>query len=175
MKKFFYGLGSYILELVMYIPNYSFRTLILKVWIKKLGRHTAISRNVEFKSPHFITIGSNTTINSRAILDGRGGLDIGNNVDIAEYANIWTLEHDYNSPSYDAIPGKVVIKDYVWIASRATILPGVTIGEGAVIASGAIVTKDVPAYTVVAGVPAKKVSQRSSNLTYTLGNRMWFR
>ena len=175
MKKFLYGLATYILELVMHFPSYGLRIFFLKIWIKKIGKHTAISRNVEFKSPQYITIGSNTTINSKAIIDGRGGLIIGDNVDIAEYANIWTLEHDYNSPNYDAISGKVVIEDYVWIASRATILPGVTIGKGAVVAAGSIVTKDVPAYTVVAGVPAKKIGKRNPYLTYTLGNRMWFR
>jgi len=57
-------------------------------------------------------------------------------------------------------PKPVVIEDDVWIAARSIILPGVTIGKGAVIAAGAVVTKDVPPYTVVGGVPARKIKLR---------------
>ena len=55
--------------------------------------------------------------------------------------------------------GPVIIGNDVWIGDKATILPGVTIGDGAVIAANAVVTKDVPAYSVVAGNPAKIVKQ----------------
>ena len=53
-------------------------------------------------------------------------------------------------------------------------MPGITIGKGAVIATGAIVTKNVPDYTIVAGVPAKEIGKRSQNLTYKLGTQRWF-
>ena len=67
-----------------------------------------------------------------------------------------------------------VIEDYVWIASRATILPGVKIGRGAVIASCAVVTKDVPPLAIVAGVPAKIIGWRKNNMDYKLGKGPWF-
>ena len=54
----------------------------------------------------------------------------------------------------------IVIEDYVWIATGAMILPGVTVGEGAVVAAGSVVTKDVPPWTVVAGNPAREVKKR---------------
>ncbi|MEJ5027447.1 CatB-related O-acetyltransferase [Brucella anthropi] len=56
--------------------------------------------------------------------------------------------------------GDTIIEDGVWIGMRAMIMPGVRLGEGAIIASGAVVTKDVPAYTIVAGNPARPVKQR---------------
>lgn len=62
----------------------------------------------------------------------------------------------------------------MWIASRVTILPGVTIGEGAVVAAGAIVTKDVEPYSIVAGVPAKRIGERNKNLEYTLNHMPFF-
>lgn len=55
------------------------------------------------------------------------------------------------------MPGKVHIKQNAWIGAGATILPGISIGENAVVAAGAVVTKDVPANTVVAGIPAKVI------------------
>ena len=65
------------------------------------------------------------------------------------------------------ITGLVKIEDYAWICSRAIILPNVTIGKGAVVASGAVVTKNVDAYTVVGGIPAKKIADRNTDLEYT--------
>lgn len=99
---------------------------------------------------------------------------VGDNVDIAQETNIWTLEHDVNDPSHNVVPGKVVIEDYVWIASRVTILPGVHIGKGAVVASGAVVTKDVPPMSIVGGVPAKVIGQRHNPLHYTNNYKPFF-
>jgi maltose O-acetyltransferase len=115
-----------------------------------------------------IQIGDHTVINTRCLLDGRvGTIKIGNNVDIARETNIFTLEHDPHSDIHDSRSGNVVIEDYVWIASRVTILPGVTIGRGAVVASNAVVTKDVEPAAIVAGIPAKKIGVRKSGLKYT--------
>ncbi|WP_461453691.1 acyltransferase [Mucilaginibacter sp.] len=98
------------------------------------------------------------------------GLTIGNNVNISTQVVIWTLHHDYNSPDFAQAGSPVIIEDYVWLCSRAIILPGVTIGEGAVVAAGAVVTKNVEPYTVVGGVPAKYIAKRNTNLNYDLGN-----
>lgn len=104
------------------------------------------------------------------------GVIIGNNVDIAQDTNIWIEQHDYNSPTYKSVCKEVIIEDYVWLASRVTVLPGVHIGRGAVVASGAVVTKDVPPLAIVAGIPAKIIGYRKEEaLQYHLGDRAWFR
>lgn len=100
-----------------------------------------------------------------------GGLILGNNVDIAQEVNIWSEQHDYNNPSFKATKKSVFIDDYVWIASRVTILPGVHIGRGAVVACGAIVSKDVPPLAIVGGVPAHIIGYRQNIMNYELGNR----
>jgi maltose O-acetyltransferase len=108
-------------------------------------------------------------------LDGRGGsIRIGNNVDIAQETNIWSLEHNPNNDMHMTKSGDVVIDDYVWIASRVTILPGVHVGRGAVIASCAVVTKDVPPMSIIAGVPAKVIGYRDNKFKYTLNYRPLF-
>ena len=105
-----------------------------------------------------------------------GGVIIGNNVDIAQETNIWTEQHDYNSPTYKPVCKEVIIEDYVWLASRVTVLPGVHIGRGAVVASGAVVTKDVPPLAIVAGIPAKIIGYRKEEaLQYHLGDIACFK
>ena len=86
-----------------------------------------------------------------------------------------TEQHDYNSSEYTPVASNVTIEDYVWIASRATILPGVTIGRGAVVVCGAVVTKDVPPLAIVGGVPSKIIGWRKDNMKYKLGDRPWFK
>lgn len=78
------------------------------------------------------------------------------------------MEHDVNDMNHKAIASEVIIDDYVWIASRVTILPGVHIGRGAVIASGAVVVKDVPPMAIVGGIPAKVIGERQNVLSYQL-------
>ena len=71
--------------------------------------------------------------------------------------------------------GDIIINDFVWIASRVTILPGVEIGKGAVIATGAVVTKNVKPMDIVGGVPAKTIGKRKSKLKYKINYKPKFR
>lgn len=160
----------------MWIPCHLLRRLVCKLFMKEFGWSSAIYRNVDIRTPIKISIGKNTIINKKCVIDGRGGLIIGDNVDIAQETNIWTEQHNYNSPDYLSVCKPVYIDDYVWLASRVTVLPGVTIGRGAVVACGAIVTKDVPPLAIVAGVPAKVIGHREDVLSYKLGGRRdWFK
>ena len=94
------------------------------------------------------------------MLDGRCGLTIGKSAVIAYESIIWTLNHDYNDIHFAAKGGPVNIGEYAWVCSRSIILPGINIGMGAVVASNAVVTKDVPDFAIVAGVPAKIIGYR---------------
>ncbi len=174
MKSFIHSLYHLLIGIIMWIPCHPLRRLICFFIMRKFNMSSAICRNVDIRSPYNIIINNNTNINKKCVLDGRGGLSIGSNVDIAQEVNIWTEQHDYNSPSYQAVNKPVEIEDYVWIASRATILPGVKVGRGAVVACGAVVTKDVPSLAIVAGIPAKIIGYRKDVMAYKLGSRAWF-
>lgn len=113
----------------------------------------------------FIRIGDNTTVNPFCLLYGFGGLDIGNNVMVAAQVIIIAAEHIYDSTEVPMVnqgaEGKgVKIEDDVWVGAGAKVLDGVTIGKGAVIGAGAVVTRSIPPYSVVAGVPAKILRMR---------------
>jgi maltose O-acetyltransferase len=157
-------------------PSHRFRLLICSRILQSIGRDSSVLLGLEVRNGKNVKIGNNTIINKNVLLDGRGGrLCIGNNVDIAQETNIWTLEHDVNSDSHGDKGGDVIIEDFVWIASRVTILPGVHIGKGAVVASGAVVTKDIEPMCIVGGIPAKQIGKRNSKLLYNLKYRPPFR
>ncbi len=156
---------------LMHYPSRRIRMWVACRVFGRIGKNVAILRHVDFIEPSHISIGNNTVINSYCYLDGRDDLVIGNNVDIARGVTIWTMEHNPHDDYHVSRKAPVIIDDYVWIASHATILPGVHIGRGAVVACGAVVTKDVPSMTIVAGVPAKKIGIRKSALFYKLN---WF-
>lgn len=156
---------------VAFIPFYSIRHSYYRfVCGIKIGKESSLHMRT-FITGRNIVIGEKSVINRSCYLDGRDRLHIGNCVSISPYVHIITGSHDINSSTFEFVSSPVFIEDYVWIGSRATILPGVRIGKGAVVAAGAIVTKDVAPYSVVAGIPARKVNERTNILDY---NPAWF-
>lgn len=171
MKELFSELYHFLIKIMMWVPLHCVRKVTCKLLCKQYSFSTSIRRKVDLRSPYRIKVGKYCNINKSCVLDGRGGLTIGNCVDIAQEVNIWTEQHDYNDPFFNSTEAPVIIEDYAWIASRATILPGVRIGRGAVVACGSIVTKDVPPLCIVAGVPAKQIGTRKDSFNYKLGTR----
>lgn len=111
-----------------------------------------------------VTIGKGCFIQQCCTFFGRGGITIGDNVFIGPKVNLITINHDVNPDNRSATYRRpIVIEDKVWIGINSTILPGVRIGYGAIVGAGSVVTKDVPAMTVVAGNPAKIIK--------TIGNK----
>ena len=160
---------------LMHIPSGAVRRALLRLRVAKMGKGVGLLIGVELRKGRNVFIGDRVVINKGVLLDGRGGqLIIGDDVDIAQETNIWTLQHDVHSDTHADQGGDVVIEDHVWIASRVTILPGVRIGRGAVVACNAVVTKDVPPMAIVGGVPAKVIGTRRSQLDYRLSFRPWF-
>jgi acetyltransferase-like isoleucine patch superfamily enzyme len=107
-----------------------------------------------------LSIGMNTVINQRCHLDNRGGIRIAENVSISPEVHLITAAHDIHCKEFTGFEEQISIEGWVFIGSRATILPGVTIGRGAVVAAGAVVTKNVRPNAIVAGVPARQIGER---------------
>lgn len=121
---------------------------------------TLILRGVEILDPDKLKLGKGTVVNRRVVLDARGNLEIGRDVGIAERSVILTAAHGFEGGVTDHV-WATKIEDKVFINLGATVLAGVVIGEGAVIAAGSLVTKDVEPWSIVAGVPAKKIGERT--------------
>jgi len=128
------------------------------------GNNVNIEKNADFGSGRGIFVGDNSGLGVNCSI--RGPLKIGSNVMMGPDVIIMTSIHDNRNVDIPMnqqgfLPNeKVVISDDVWIGARVIILPGVTIGKGVIIGAGAVVTKSIPDFAVVGGVPAKIIKYR---------------
>ena len=159
---------------VGHLPSRLVRHGYLRLWLGRFGAGSGVQLGCRFLNGRKVSLGPNSVINFGTMIDGRRyPVTIGANVSIGPEAAILTLGHDPQSPAFADRGGEVRIGDRAWIAYRAIVLPGVTIGEGAVVAAGAVVTADVAPYAIVAGNPAREVGTRNPELDYTLDFRPW--
>ena len=157
------------------IPSHHIRDFLYRhVWHVDMGKNAIIYFGAEIRGAEQLHIGKGSIIGDRSILDARRGIYIGENVNFGSEVHCWTEQHDYNDPYFRCMPGRrgpIKIGDRAWTGPNVTILHSVTIGEGAVVAAGAVVTKDVEPYTLVGGIPAKKIGERSRDLRYEFKGR----
>lgn len=103
-----------------------------------------------------ITVGKNVFINACCHFQDQGGITLGDNCLVGHNVVFATLNHGFAPEERQSmLPAPIVVGRNVWIGSNSTILQGVTIGDNSIIAAGSVVTKDVPANAIVAGVPAR--------------------
>ena len=172
LRVFYMAYIGFADSFVSRIPSTTLRYLIYKyLYFMKLGKGVHIGMGVKFKRPRSITLGDYSVINPRCIIDGRQVMTIGSNVDIGEDVAMYCGSHDIQGEDYLENASTTTIGDRACIYARAMLIKGVDIGEGAVVGAGSIVTKNVEAYAIVAGNPAKKIGERSRNLTYTLDSK----
>lgn len=158
------------------LPGHRLRILFARRLLHvRIADGARLYRWREIHSGERLQVGTGSIVGMWSILDARHGITIGAQVNISSEVVIWTAQHDPHSDVFAGTGGPVVIGDHAWIASRATVLPGVTIGRGAVVAAGSVVTKDVPPLSIVGGVPARVIGERRSTLDYDLrGHVPWW-
>jgi len=141
------------------------RYALLKALARSCGENVCIQQNVFLLNPEFLSIGDNVSIHPMVYMECWGNVEIGNDVSIAQGATILSVNHNYDRmdiPIKDQGIEKrmVIIKSNVWIGAKATILGNVTVNDGVVIGAGAVVTRNIRANSVVAGVPAREIKLR---------------
>lgn len=165
-------------QIVGRLPSHTLRRYFYRRIIN-LSERSSILMGLILYYPGRLVIGRGTAVNAHCVLDSRAGIYIGNNVSVSPYVHIWSGGHDINDPHFPSRPTVTIVEDYVWLGARSTVVgnaPGgtITLGEGCVVAANSLVVRDVPPYTVVAGIPARKVAVRAADLNYTLDHTPWF-
>ncbi len=161
--------GAY-LALYSLVKHFSFPMMNLARWavLRLFGariRSTYIADGVLIWFPWNVRIGRRSSLNQGVIIDGFGGVTIGDGVRIAAYAVINTADHAFDDPGrmicdQGFLVAPVVIEDDVWIGTGAVVGKGVRIGRGSVIGAGAVVTRDIPPGSVAVGVPCRVIRRR---------------
>ena len=131
-----------------------------------LVMHGAVLHVYNFRNlPHaHITIGEDCLIGEYSVIRGQGGVTLGDRVYTSPFTQIIAVNHVFDDPTASFIDQGITaegitVGDDVWLGANVVVTDGVCIGNGAVVAAGAVVTRDVPAHTVVAGVPAKVIRE----------------
>jgi acetyltransferase-like isoleucine patch superfamily enzyme len=137
------------------------RRILAQKIFKRCGENFKAFQHVEFSFGHNMEVGDNVVIHRHVLLDDRGGIRLGNNVSVSDYANIYSHTHSIVDQR-DVTNSLTVLEDGVRVTYHATVLAGVHVGEQGMVGAVAVATKDVRPYHVYVGIPAKSVRVKPS-------------
>ncbi|PTX45342.1 putative colanic acid biosynthesis acetyltransferase WcaF [Christiangramia gaetbulicola] len=142
----------------------SWRSMILRLFRAKVAKGANIYASARIWAPWNFEIGEFSSIGPKADIYNQGKIVIGSNTVISQKAYLCASTHNHNLPSFPLITKPIIIGDQVWVAAAAFIGPGVQIEHGAVVGARSAVFKNVAAWTVVGGNPAKYIMERNIRL-----------
>jgi acetyltransferase-like isoleucine patch superfamily enzyme len=140
-----------------------FRRRLAPLIFRSVGDNFKCWQLVEWSFGYNLSFGNNVVVHRHVLLDDRGGIEIGNDVSISDYANIYSHSHDVYDIHKINTP-QTRIGNGVRITYHATVLAGTTIGDHALVGTSAVVTRDVEPYHIVVGIPAKTVKVKEPNV-----------
>lgn len=141
-------------------PMHRWRCGVLRIFGAKLGQNNFIYPSAKIWAPWLLETGDVATIAQDATVYNVGGVFIGHHAIVSEGAYLCGATHDFRDPEFPLVYLPVKLEPYAWICARAIVLPGVCCGAGSVLGAGAVASRDLKAWTVYAGNPAKEVANR---------------
>lgn len=141
-------------------PLYLWRLAWLKLFGACIDGHPFVHQKARIQKPWNLTMHDKAALGDGAIVYSLGPIEIKARATVAQEVYLCTGTHDFASPNLELITAKITIEEDAFIGARAFVMPGVTIGRSAVIGAASVVTRDVPAWTIYAGNPAKKIKDR---------------
>lgn len=141
-------------------PCFGWRRFLLRCFGANLGRAVNTYPSTRIYFPWNLTAGDWSAIGEDVLIYNLGPITLGRNATVSHRAHLCAGTHDYTQPDLPLLKPPIVIGDQAWICAGAFVGPGVTVGAGAVVGACAVVVKDVSAWTVVAGNPARLVKNR---------------
>ncbi|GHC61365.1 WcaF family extracellular polysaccharide biosynthesis acetyltransferase [Roseibacillus persicicus] len=145
------------------IPFFAWRSFLLKRFGAQIGKGVHVYPKVKVWAPWNIALGDEVGVGNGAILYSQDRIEIGNRAVISQGAHLCTGTHDYDKQGFPLVTKPIVIGSNVWVAAEAFVHPGVKIGDGSVVGARSVVTKDLPAWMVCSGFPAKPLKMRKNN------------
>lgn len=136
------------------------KIVLLRAFGAKIGKRICIKNNVIIKSPWNLEIGDDCWIGEEVWIDNLDKVKICDNVCISQGALLLTGNHDYKSTSFSYKNAPIIIEDGAWIGAKSIVCPGITMKSHAVLTVGSIATRDLDAYGIYQGNPAKKIRER---------------
>lgn len=141
-------------------PSSALKKSLIRLFGGKVGTNVLIKPSISIKYPWKLSIGDNTWIGERVWIDNLAEVKIGANVCVSQGAMLLTGNHDYKKETFDLIIGKITLEDGSWVGAKSVVCPGVTIGTHAILSVNSIATRDLDAWQIYQGNPAKKIRER---------------
>jgi putative colanic acid biosynthesis acetyltransferase WcaF len=148
-------------------PLHGWRSLILRLFGAKLGANCHIYPRARIWAPWNLSCADQATIGDGAEVYNPAPISFGSHAIASQNSYLCGATHDYEDPAFPLISQPIRLGAYSWICARATVQPGVTVGDGAVLALGSVATKDLEPWTVYGGVPARKLKARTRHTETT--------
>lgn len=139
---------------------FGWRRLLLRAFGAQIGRNARIAPTVRIWVPWNLSVGEETSIGYQVQCYCVDRITIGSHATVSQETFLCSASHDVTDPHMKLIHAPIRIEDQAWVCSRAFVGPGVVVGPGAVVGACAVVTRDVPAWTIVAGNPARAIKAR---------------
>jgi putative colanic acid biosynthesis acetyltransferase WcaF len=155
-------LWAAVLPLFQFSPRlcWGWRRFLLRRFGARIGREVQIHPKVRVEIPWNLEVGDWSAIGFDALIYNLGPIRLGQRVTVSQRAHLCAGTHDFRDAALPLLKPPIRIHDDAWICADAFVGPGVEVGPGAVVGARAVVVKDVPAWTIVAGNPAKETGQR---------------
>ncbi|HEY8398314.1 MAG TPA: WcaF family extracellular polysaccharide biosynthesis acetyltransferase [Flavihumibacter sp.] len=155
----------YIINLLVFrsswLPLYSLKRGLLRLFGAKIGPRVVIKPNVNIKYPWLLSIGANTWIGEAVWIDNLCRVEIGANSCLSQGALLLTGNHNYKKTTFDLMVGPIILEDGVWIGAKSVVCPGITCHSHSVLSVGSVAASNLDAYTIYQGNPAREVRKRT--------------
>jgi putative colanic acid biosynthesis acetyltransferase WcaF len=150
---------------LLYRPSpivcHGWRRAILRLFGARVGRGAHPYPSCRIWAPWNLTLGDHSCLGDGVECYSVARIALGAHAIVSQRSHLCAATHDYEDPAFPLVARPIVIGAYAWVAAEAFVGPGVAVGEGAVVGARAVVVRDVPAWSVVAGNPARVVKWRS--------------
>ncbi|MDQ8190604.1 putative colanic acid biosynthesis acetyltransferase [Roseibacillus persicicus] len=141
-------------------PLHAWRAFLLRTFGAEVGKGVHVYPKVKVWAPWNLRLGDQVGVGNGAILYSQGMITIGKKVVVSQGAHLCAGTHDYEDPGFPLVTGDISVRARAWIAAESFVHPGITIGEGAVLGARSVAVKDLEAWGVYGGNPARFLKKR---------------